>query len=448
MSKSTHKPESLAERFWSLARARELTGADAEHPDPVMVVNQVLAILDELDRGGVGDDLSVNTLSFIHLLRAQEMSGDLSYASPEQIRGEELDERSLVFSIGVLIFERLTGRHPFGAAGNPRRVARISQGEFGSGVNYFPTVPPGLRTVLMKSMGPFPEERWGSVAELRNALEHFADRSQPTTVRLPGTQENEETRVFRSGISPAALAQAAASSHVGTVRDHTPHELPSARETARITELKSGWQRAAPILWLAIGAGAASAVFMLKSGGNGSRDEVAAARPVEPAAPQASAPIARPLIDAAAPAEPTPEPAAKSRVPSPAPAPAPAPARSPASAPASAPEPEPAPEPAPAAFSAQRGGDRAAAVVRECLGPERIAATSGVIGLSIRYRADGRVHKLYYAAGSPLGPADRTCIHDRLVDFEAGRSEQAQVINYRLHVGGDESRAVVAGSGS
>jgi hypothetical protein len=173
---------------------------------------------------------------------------------------------------------------------------------------------------------------------------------------------------------------------------------------------------------------------------------------VEPAAPQASAPIARPLIDAAAAAEPTPEPAAKSRVPSPAPTPAPAPARSPASAPASAPEPEPEPEPAsepaPAAFSAQRGGDRAAAVVRECLGPERIAATSGVIGLSIRYRADGRVHKLYYAAGSPLGPADRTCIHDRLVDFEAGRSEQAQVINYRLHVGGDESRAVVAGSGS
>jgi hypothetical protein len=187
---------------------------------------------------------------------------------------------------------------------------------------------------------------------------------------------------------------------------------------------------------------------MLKSGGDGSRDEVAAARPVEPAAPQASAPIARPLIDAAAAAEPTPEPAAKSRVPSPAPAPAPAPARSPASAPASAPEPEPASEPAAAAFSAQRGGDRAAAVVRECLGPERIAATSGVIGLSIRYRADGRVHKLYYAAGSPLGPADRTCIHDRLVDFEAGRSEQAQVINYRLHVGGDESRAVVAGSGS
>ena len=159
MADATRKPESLAERFWSIARARELTGDDPEIPDPVSVVNHVLAILDEVDMGHVGDDLSVNTVSFLHLLRVHEMGGDLSYASPEQIGGGELDERSLVFSIGVLIFERLTGRHPFGAAGNPQRVARISKVEFGSGVNYFPTVPSGLRTVLMKAMGPFREER-------------------------------------------------------------------------------------------------------------------------------------------------------------------------------------------------------------------------------------------------------------------------------------------------
>ena len=78
---------------------------------------------------------------------------------------EQLDERALVFSVGVLIFEKLTGRHPFGEVGNPERLARIRRGEMASGVNYFPIVPPGLRTVLVKAMGPFPEERWSSLLE-------------------------------------------------------------------------------------------------------------------------------------------------------------------------------------------------------------------------------------------------------------------------------------------
>ena len=78
------------------------------------------------------------------------------YASPEQARGESLDERSLVFSVGVLLFEELTGRHPFGAVDSPRRFARIQKCELGSGVQYFPQVPAQLRTVLMKAMGPVP----------------------------------------------------------------------------------------------------------------------------------------------------------------------------------------------------------------------------------------------------------------------------------------------------
>jgi hypothetical protein len=169
-------PGTLAERFWSLAHSADLE--DSTDPDPRAVVRHVLKILDALAAGEVGDGVSACSLSFLALLRQHEAMGDLSYASPEQARGENLDERSLVFSVGVLLFEELTGRHPFGKE-TARRFARIKKGEMGSGVQYFPQVPTELRGVLVQAMGPFPEERFASLAELRRALEVFAAPPAP-----------------------------------------------------------------------------------------------------------------------------------------------------------------------------------------------------------------------------------------------------------------------------
>src|SRR5204862_7525586 len=132
ISLAKRAPGSLAERFWSIARSSGPSGDDTTDPDPRAVVRHVLHILDALSAGEVGDGLSTATVSFLQLLRQQELAGDLSYASPEQARGETLDERSLVFSVGVLMFEELTGRHPFGAMAAGRRFARIQKCELGS----------------------------------------------------------------------------------------------------------------------------------------------------------------------------------------------------------------------------------------------------------------------------------------------------------------------------
>src|SRR4051794_34881620 len=174
-------PGSLSERFSSIAKSTGgPLGDDTTNPEPAAVVRHVLRILDSLSAGEVGDGVSQSTVSFLQLLRQQEQAGDLSYASPEQARGESLDERSLVFSIGVLIFEELTGRHPFGAIASGRRFARIQKCELGSGVQFFPQVPSQLRTVLMKAMGPFPEERFRSLKELRDHLDRFVEGRDDT----------------------------------------------------------------------------------------------------------------------------------------------------------------------------------------------------------------------------------------------------------------------------
>ena len=167
--------ESLAERFWSIARA---TAADAatEAGEPVAVVGHVLQILDQLHAGHTGAGVTANTMSFLVLLRQHQIMGDLTYASPEQARGEEMDERSLVFSVGVLLFEKLTGRHPFGTDENPRRHARMQKGELGSGVNFLPKIPEALRKILVRAMGPFREERYETLNQLRTALERFTSK--------------------------------------------------------------------------------------------------------------------------------------------------------------------------------------------------------------------------------------------------------------------------------
>jgi hypothetical protein len=205
-------PGTLAERFWSLAHS---VGEESTDPEPTAVVRHVLKILDSLEAGEVGDGVSQCSLSFLALLRQHEAMGDLSYASPEQARGENIDERSLVFSVGVLLFEELTGRHPFGKE-TARRFARIKKGELGSGVQYFPQVPTELRTVLVRAMGPFPEERFASLAELRRVLEKF--------VAAPKDEvgDNERTRHFRRPVMLAPGISLPADAFTPTTPSPTP----------------------------------------------------------------------------------------------------------------------------------------------------------------------------------------------------------------------------------
>src|SRR5207248_2703600 len=116
---------------------------------------------------------------------------------PEQARGDLVDERSLVFSVGVLIFEELTGRHPFGSVAGGRRLARMQKCELGSGVQFFPSVPAQLRSVLMKAMGPFPEERYQSLRELRSHLARYLEGRPDQTPQRP------VRRVMLKGLPPS-----------------------------------------------------------------------------------------------------------------------------------------------------------------------------------------------------------------------------------------------------
>ena len=96
--------------------------------------------------------------------------GTAQYLSPEQARGEGVDARSDVYSLGCLLYELVTGAPPF-TGDSPVSVAYQHVREdprLPSSIN--PAIPPELDAILMKAMAKNPANRYQSAAEMRNDL--------------------------------------------------------------------------------------------------------------------------------------------------------------------------------------------------------------------------------------------------------------------------------------
>jgi eukaryotic-like serine/threonine-protein kinase len=96
--------------------------------------------------------------------------GTAQYLSPEQARGEAVDARSDVYSLGCLLYELVTGAPPF-TGDSPVSVAYQHVREdprLPSSVN--PAIPPELDAIVMKAMSKNPANRYQSAAEMRNDL--------------------------------------------------------------------------------------------------------------------------------------------------------------------------------------------------------------------------------------------------------------------------------------
>jgi hypothetical protein len=98
------------------------------------------------------------------------------YLSPEQVLGERADERSDLFSLGVVLYELLTGRHPFQAnerGANERALAHEIRHTAPAALRAAnPEVSPELERIVQRCLEKSPERRFESMAQLVRALEH------------------------------------------------------------------------------------------------------------------------------------------------------------------------------------------------------------------------------------------------------------------------------------
>jgi serine/threonine protein kinase len=154
------------------------------------------------------------------------IKGRFDYLSPEQSRGEDATQRSDIFSVGILLYEMLTGRHPFAQASQVKTIEAIKMASFVPAVAFNPEVPPALDRLLGQTLTADPAKRFGSATALKDALNlifHeggyiFSNATLSAYLRglfpeligdLPKdddteADENQETRPFLRGQRPVS----------------------------------------------------------------------------------------------------------------------------------------------------------------------------------------------------------------------------------------------------
>lgn len=99
--------------------------------------------------------------------------GSVHYISPEQAMGDNTDEKSDIYSVGVMLFEMLTGKLPF-EADSPVSVAiKQIQTQAARPTTLNPSIPGGLEDITVRAMQKEASRRYQSAAEMIADIEHF-----------------------------------------------------------------------------------------------------------------------------------------------------------------------------------------------------------------------------------------------------------------------------------
>jgi serine/threonine-protein kinase len=117
---------------------------------------------------------------------SEVIMGKLPYMSPEQASGQTTDARSDIFSLGLVLFELLTGETVYQPQNRQELLRLMSEYRIVPPKRLRQTIPDDLNDIVMKSLEKKPEGRYGSARDLLGALEHYMyhDRYGPTNEKL------------------------------------------------------------------------------------------------------------------------------------------------------------------------------------------------------------------------------------------------------------------------
>ncbi|MGF6375452.1 serine/threonine protein kinase [Clostridiales Family XIII bacterium PM5-7] len=149
----------------SLAHKNNIIHRDVK-PHNIMITRDGTAKLADF---GIAKAVSDSTL----VSETSKVIGSVHYFSPEQARGAYVDERSDIYSLGIVLYEMLTGRVPFDGD-NPVQVALMHiNDEILPPSKLVPGIPPALEKLVMKATDKFQSNRYKSADELLEDLDNI-----------------------------------------------------------------------------------------------------------------------------------------------------------------------------------------------------------------------------------------------------------------------------------
>jgi serine/threonine protein kinase len=108
--------------------------------------------------------------------------GTFEYTAPECFEGQEADERSDIWSLGVLLYEMLTGRLPFEGKSDAELCRQISNGRFIPASQFNKQIDPRIEKLLSRCLNKNRSDRFSSIDILQREIDAQLKESKPTIV--------------------------------------------------------------------------------------------------------------------------------------------------------------------------------------------------------------------------------------------------------------------------
>jgi TolB-like protein/Tfp pilus assembly protein PilF len=156
----------------------------------------------------LADSARGETQSPVDLTMPGTTMGTIGYMSPEQAWGSEVDARTDVFSLGVVLYELVTGTPPFRGESAVQTVDSILHRQPVTPARLNPQVPPELERIIAKAMEKDRTRRYQSAAEIKAELQRLLQRTGPADRARPWRPRPKAW--FAAGVVALLLAMSAA----------------------------------------------------------------------------------------------------------------------------------------------------------------------------------------------------------------------------------------------
>jgi serine/threonine protein kinase len=151
------------------------------HGQPLGIVHRDVTPENSFDGGVKVLDFGIaKAANQVEMTRAGEIKGKLSYMSPEQCMGRPLDHRSDIFSLGVVLYEWVTGFKLFTGESDVAVLKSITDGKIYRPSYFKQDVPEAVEAILMRALEKDPAQRYQSAWEMQYDLDKFLANNEFT----------------------------------------------------------------------------------------------------------------------------------------------------------------------------------------------------------------------------------------------------------------------------